>query len=83
MLLQVAKGEYGAAMAALEQGCFPTLGRGRDVLQSLWKACAVGRAAAQAGRALTNVEAHRARKAAPVPKNIGCAYATLYCEEYW
>ena len=70
-------------MALLGGECFPTLGRGRDVLVSLWKASAEGRAAAAKGSPLTPVEAHRARKAAPVPRSIGCPYATLYCEQYW
>ena len=35
------------------------------------------------GRSLSGVEAHRARKASPVPPNIGCPYATLYCDQYW
>jgi len=43
----------------------------------------VGKAAVAEGRVLTPVEAHRARKAMPVPRNLGCPYATLYCEEYW
>ena len=53
-------------------------GRGRDVLIALWQACAVRQA-----RASTPLEAHIARKAAPVPRNIGCPYATLYCDHYW
>jgi len=83
VIVQVAEGAYADAMATLSAECFPTLGRGRDVLLSLWKASAVGLAAAAAGRAPTPVEAHRARKAHPVPRNLGCPYATLYCEEYW
>ena len=104
-------------MALLGGECFPTLGRGRDVLISLWQASAEGQAAkakgaprrsprafgtlafpelrtvaagapprprlAAPGAPLSPVEAHRARKAAPVPRSIGCPYATLYCEQYW
>jgi hypothetical protein len=76
-------GLYKKAMGTLAAECFPTLGRGRDVLIGLWKASAVGNAAAAKGRPLLPVEAHQARKAAPVPRNIGCPYATLYCEQYW
>ena len=83
VMLQVARGAYDAAMATLQSECFPTLGRGRDVLMALWRACAVSKERARKGRALTPVEAHRARKATPVPRNVGCPYATLYCEEYW
>ena len=83
LVLDVADGAYARAMATLTSECFPTLGRGRDVLLSLWRACAVGRAAAAKGQPLTPLEAHRARKASPIPRNIGCPYATLYCENYW
>ena len=82
-MLSAAEGEYGAAMGVLGGNCFPTLGRGRDVLISLWRACAEGRVAKAKGAALTPVEARRARAAAPVPRSIGCPYATLYCEQYW
>ena len=82
-ILAVADGHFDEALALLSTECFPTLGRGRDVLLSLWRASVTGKAAAAKGRALSAVEAHRARKAAPVPKNIGCPYATLYCENYW
>ena len=77
-IISAANGEYERAMATLASECFPTLGRGRDVLIALWQACAVGKA-----KAVTAVEAHAARKASPVPRNIGCPYATLYCENYW
>ena len=40
-------------------------------------------ASVRLGRPPSGLEAHRARKAAPVPRNIGCPYATLYCENYW
>ena len=80
---QVSTKKYDAAIAVLSSACFPTLGRGRDVLISLWHACVVGQAAVAKGSTLTPVEVHRARKARPVPRNIGCPYATLYCEQYW
>jgi hypothetical protein len=74
---------YLAALRTLGAECFPTFGRGRDALLQLWKSAVVGKAAVAEGRVLTPVEAHRARKAMPVPRNLGCPYATLYCEEYW
>lgn len=83
VIQQVSQRKYGLALASLAAGCFPTLGRGRDVLISLWAASVVGEAAAAKGRPLTTVEAHRVRRARPVPRNIGCPYATLYCEQYW
>jgi hypothetical protein len=83
LILQANEGAFDDALATLAAECFPTLGRGRDVLLSLWRACVTGREAAKLGRQLTSVEAHRARKASPVPRNIGCPYATLYCEGYW
>ena len=82
-ILAVADGRFDEALTLLSTECFPTLGRGRDVLLSLWRASVTGKAAAAKGRALSAVEAHRARKATPVPRSIGCPYATLYCENYW
>ena len=76
-------GEHQAALQVLASNCFPTLGRGRDVLISLWRASVEGSAAMQKGRPLTPVEKHQARRAKPVPRSIGCPYATLYCEQYW
>lgn len=83
LVVDANEGRFDTAMATLAAECFPTFGRGRDVLIALWRASAVGRAAAAKGRPLTPVEAHQARKSAPVPHNIGCPYATLYCEQYW
>lgn len=83
VILDTAEGFYDRAMKTLSTECFPTLGRGRDVLLSLWQACAMGLEAAAKGRVLTPVEAHRARRAAPIPRNLGCPYATLYCDNYW
>lgn len=78
-----AQAQCNETIALLRSQCFPTLGRGRDVLVDLWRACVVQLSAESAGRKLTPVEERRARKAAPVPSNIGCPYATLYCEQYW
>ena len=82
-ILHTNDGDYDDALALLRTECFPTLGRGRDVLLALWRACVVGNEAKTRGRPATPLEAHRARKASPVPSNIGCPYATLYCENYW
>ena len=77
------EGAYGDGLDSLQKGCFPTLGRGRDVLVSLWEGLVVANRSRALGRSLSGVEAHRARKASPVPPNIGCPYATLYCDQYW
>lgn len=43
----------------------------------------VGIAADAKGSALTYVEKHQARVRNPVPENIGCQYASEYCNTYW
>jgi hypothetical protein len=35
------------------------------------------------GRALTPLEMHHTRLQFPVPRNVGCQYATDYCATYW
>ena len=77
------EGAYEDGLGILRKGCFPTLGRGRDALVSLWEGLVVANRSKALGRSLSGVEAHRARKASPVPPNIGCPYATLYCDQYW
>ena len=77
------EGAYADGLDILQRGCFPTLGRGRDVLVSLWEGLVVANKSLAVGRSLSGVEAHRARQASPVPQNIGCPYATLYCDQYW
>ena len=77
------EGDYEDGLGILRKGCFPTLGRGRDALVSLWEGLVVANRSKALGRSLSGVEAHRARKASPVPANIGCPYATLYCDQYW
>ena len=77
-------GSFDVAIDLLASQCFPTLGRGRDVLVTLWQRCVEGKEAVSLGKSsLSPREAHKARRGAPVPRNIGCPYATLYCEQYW
>ena len=83
VVLFLGKNDYASALNLLKDECYPTLGRGREVLVSLWKAAVILKAQTVKGGLLTGVEAHHARLAMPVPKNIGCPYATLYCEQYW
>ena len=82
VVLAGGEGKYGEGLEVLREGCFPTLGRGRDVLVSLWQGLVVANGSA-AGQSPSPAEAHRLRKAHPVPPNIGCPYATLYCDQYW
>ena len=83
ILLMAIGGAYDVALDILKQQCFPTLGRGRDVLITLWKKCVEGQASQALKHQLSPQEAHHARKSSPVPRNIGCPYATLYCDQYW
>jgi len=83
VMLDAGEKRFGPGLGVLREGCFPTLGRGRDVLISLWQGMVVANQSEAQGRCLSAVEAHQARRAMPVPRNIGCPYATLYCEQYW
>lgn len=83
VVLLVADGHFDDAVAMLAGECFPTLSSGRVALLSLWHAAVEGRASSKKGGPLLPSEAHRARKDSPVPRNIGCPYASMYCEEYW
>lgn len=83
VLLSVVDKDFSVAKALLKTECFPTFGRSRDTLASLWKAAVEGEAALNAGKLLSPAEAREARKRSPVPRNLGCPYATLYCEDYW
>jgi len=56
-------------------GCFPTFGKVRRNLMSLWFEAKEALAAAAKGSALLPVEARNIRIANPVPRNIGCPYA--------
>eukprot|EP01065_Artemidia_motanka_P027606 TRINITY_DN327_c0_g1_i1.p1 TRINITY_DN327_c0_g1~~TRINITY_DN327_c0_g1_i1.p1 ORF type:complete len:748 (+),score=87.00 TRINITY_DN327_c0_g1_i1:87-2330(+) len=82
-VLQVVDGVYSTAIETLSTSCFPTFGRARDQLGNLWYAAQLGKAESAAQRKLTPVESHKLRKQWPIPQNIGCAYATLFCENYW
>ena len=76
--------QYGDAKAILGKYCFPTYAKARDDLMNMWNTAVVGLAQEKKGdTALTYVEQHQARVKSPVPDNIGCQYASMYCTNYW
>ena len=77
--------EYDAAANILGKECFPTYAKARSDLMDMWNEAQEGIAAQKKGHdeKLTNVEKHRARVDNPVPENIGCQYASEYCNTYW
>lgn len=77
--------EYDAAASILGKECFPTYGSARSDLMDMWNTAQVGIAQQKKGHdaELTNVEKHQARVRNPVPENIGCKYASEYCDSYW
>lgn len=48
-----------------------------------WNAAQEGLAQQKKGSALTYVEKHQARVSNPIPENIGCQYASMFCANYW
>ncbi len=78
--LRVAPVDSAAALALLAAdgpgGCFPTLGKARATLMDLWFEAHAVDAAAVAGRPLLPIELRDNRIANPVPRNIGCPYAS-------
>lgn len=76
--------QYGDAKAILGKYCFPTYAKARDDLMNMWNTAVVGLAQEKKGDTpLTYVEQHQARVKTPVPDNIGCQYASMYCTNYW
>ena len=75
--------QYDEAAAILGKECFPTYAKARSDLMDMWNTAQVGIAQQKAGRDLTNVEKHQARVQNRVPDNIGCQYASEYCNSYW
>jgi hypothetical protein len=70
----------------LETNCFPTYAKARDDLMKMWKLVAEGLVLQSKGEnapPLTTLEKHQAHKAYPIPENIGCQYASEYCDNYW
>lgn len=55
----------------------------RDTLMDSWNAAQEALAQQRKGSALTNVEKHQARVGNPIPENIGCQYASMFCANYW
>jgi len=75
---------YADAKTLLAGNCFPTYAKARSDLMDMWQTVVEGIAQQQKGEVpLTSVEKHQARKASPIPDNIGCQYASEYCENYW
>lgn len=49
-----------------------------------WNAAQEGLAQQKKGaEPLTYVEKHQARVSNPIPENIGCQYASMFCANYW
>mmetsp|Transcript_14231 Transcript_14231/g.16936 ORF Transcript_14231/g.16936 Transcript_14231/m.16936 type:complete len:171 (-) Transcript_14231:226-738(-) len=57
-------------------GCFPTLGKARSSLMSLWFEAQQDIEEAELGRTLFPIEGRDNRIANPVPRNVGCPYAS-------
>ncbi|GMH51626.1 hypothetical protein TrST_g11002 [Triparma strigata] len=74
---------YNSAIKILASNYFPTYASARTDLSSFWFRAHEGLAEINKGSPLTNIEALRARKADPVPENIGCQYGGQYCDSYW
>lgn len=76
---------FQEAKALLGKNCFPTYAKARSDLMALWNTVTEGIAQQKKGEAtpLTIVEKHQARVSNPIPRNIGCQYATDYCTNYW
>lgn len=74
---------YQEAITLLESSCFSTYARDRSLLMQLWSDAQAGILQQQLGRPPTPVEAHHLRLAKPIPRNIGCAYISTYCLNYW
>ena len=71
------------ALNILESNCFPTYASFRTIIRSLWYDGVVMRESIKLGRDLNRSEAHKVRRANPVPENIGCVYGEDFCLEYW
>ena len=85
VMVNLHNAEYDAAAAILGKECFPTYAKARADLMDMWNAAQEGIAQQKKGHdsTLTNVEKHQARVQHPVPENIGCQYASEYCNTYW
>lgn len=79
----LAKQDVDKVVSLLSDNCFPTYARERADLIDMWNSAQEIIRARDAGRALSNVEKHRARVENPPPRNIGCPYADFYCTTYW
>jgi len=75
--------QYEEARAILAKECFPTYAKARSDLMAMWNSVSEGIAAQKKGAALTVLEKHQARVSSRIPDNIGCQYASMYCENYW
>ena len=87
------RGDYSQVVGLLGKECFPTFAKARDDLMATWNAAQEGLAQQAKDKLqlakglptapLSAVEKHQARVAHPIPDNIGCQYASLYCGNYW
>lgn len=83
--LRLHNGEYDEARQTLSKECFPTYASARLDLMNMWNLAVEGIAKKEKGGKsdLTPKEAHQARIKDPIPDNIGCQYASMYCTNYW
>lgn len=80
----LAEGKNEEAIDVLSSNCFPTYAKARDTLMDAWNSAQEALAQQKKGSvALTNVEKHQARVSNPIPENIGCQYASMFCANYW
>ena len=70
--------QYDAGMAVLAGNCWPTYASERLALMSLWQ-----KAVERKAGAVSELDKHRARRATPIPRNIGCNKGSRYCRDYW
>lgn len=75
--------KFDSALSMLGKYCFPTYAKARDDLMVMWNDCQLGRAQQAKGASLSSVEKHQVRVNNKIPDNIGCQYASKYCDNYW
>ena len=72
------------ALNVLSTNCFPTYGKARENLISTWyEAKELQASQKNEKKSLTKIEAHDVRVNNPPTRNLGCPYASWYCETYW
>jgi len=76
--LKLQQKSYDDALNMLGSNCFPTYAKARDDLMNMWNTAVEGKAGA-----VSILERHQARMRNRIPDNIGCQYASEYCDNYW